>query len=250
MTLSKLLCLCVLAFTLLGCGAGPTPRLIHLVGKEAFESQELSSKNGEWLRVPTIGLVVHADDTAQNSAPAIISRYLETLTRRTETFLRQRCAFQDIVTVPPFPPAVNFSQELKVQGQSLHVPYIIVVVLSSREKTGPVTIGEATMMTQMSGTGIENSALAEVGILRLSDFQLVYWTQGRGFESLEQLDVPIGKNRPSAIEARDLLRAGAGQQALDRALEHVGTACQPVAKPRLAVTGSFQIADRVRSPVL
>ncbi|MCA9498670.1 MAG: hypothetical protein KC588_05690 [Nitrospira sp.] len=250
MTLSMLLCLCVLVFTLLGCGAGPTPRLIHLVGNDAFEYMGPPLEKGEWMDAPNLGLVVHADDTAQNAAPAIISKYLETLTRRTETFLRQRCAFQDIVTIPPLSQAVNFSQELRVQGQSLHVPYVIVVVLSSREKIGPVKIGEATMMTQMSGTGIENSALAEVGILRLSDFQLVYWTQGRGVESLEQLDVPIGKNRPSAIEARDLLRAGAGQQALDRALEHVGTACQPVAKPRLSVTGSFQIGDRVRSPVL
>lgn len=229
MSPSTLLFMCVLVFTLAGCGAGPTPRLIDLVGKDAFEYKGPPPEKGEWMGAPRIGLVVHADDTAQNAAPAIISKYLETLTRRTEKFLRQRCSFQDIVTVPSLSQAVNFSQELKVKRQSLQVLYVIVVVLSSREKTGPVKIGEATMMTQMSGTVIENSGLAEVGILRLSDFQMVYWTQGRGPESLEQLDVPIGKNRPSAIEARDLLRARAGQQALDRALEHVGAACQPVA---------------------
>jgi len=229
MTLSIILFACLLASTLAGCGSGPTPRLIDLVGKEAFESQGFSPKTGEWPRVPTIGLVVHADDTAQNAAPAIISEYLETLTRRTEDFLRQRCNFQEIVTVPPLSKPVNLSQELKVQGQRLYVPYAIVVVLSSREKTGPVKIGEATMMTQMGGTVIENSAMAEVGILRLSDFQIVFSTQGLGSESLEQLDVSIGKNRPSPKEARDMLRARAGQHALDRALEHVGPACQPVA---------------------
>jgi len=50
-----------------------------------------------------------------------------------------------------------------------------------------------------------------------------------GTESLEQLDAPLGTNRPSAREARDVLRARAGQQALDRALERIGSACQRVA---------------------
>ncbi|WNM59576.1 hypothetical protein [Candidatus Nitrospira allomarina] len=227
MTLSTILFTWVLVSMLAGCGAGPTPRLIDLVGKDAFASQELSHKKGEWPRVPTIGLVVHADATARNAAPVIIAEYLETLTRRTEDFLRQRCSFQNILTVPRLSQPLNFSQELKVHGQHLHVPYEIVVVFSSREKTSPVKIGEATMMNQMGGMVIENSAIAEVGVLRLSDLQMVYWTQGWAFETLEQLDVPIGKNRPSAMEARDILRARAGQQALDRALHHVGAECEP-----------------------
>ena len=218
---------CVVPFILAGCGAGPTPRLSDLVGKEAFEHRGISSKNGEWTGLPNIGLIVHSDTTAQNAAPAISSTYLETLSRRTGNFLRQHCSFQEIVSRPLFSRPLNFSQELKNHSRRLHVPYAIVVVFSSREKTGPVKIGEATMMTQMSGTIIENSALAEVGILRLSDFQMVFRSQGLGAESLEQLDVPIGKNRPSALEARDILRAQAGQQALDRALEYVGAVCQP-----------------------
>ncbi|GJL58985.1 MAG: hypothetical protein NPIRA03_18420 [Nitrospirales bacterium] len=221
------LCMCVLISMLAGCGAGSTPRLMDLVGQEAFESQELSHKNGEWPRISTIGLIVHADASGRKAAPVIIAEYLETLTRRTEEFLRQRCSLQNIMTVPRLSQPVNFSQELKVQGQHLRLPYEMVVVFSSRENTGPVKIGEATMMNQMGGMVIENSAIAEVGILRLPDFQMVYWTQGRASESLEQLDVPIGKNRPSAMEARDILRARAGQQALDRALEHVGADCEP-----------------------
>jgi hypothetical protein len=54
------------------------------------------------------------------------------------------------------------------------------VLFSSREKAGPEKIGEATMMTQMSGTVIENSAMAEVGILRVSDFKMVFWAPGWG----------------------------------------------------------------------
>ncbi len=219
--------MCVLISLMAGCGDGSTPRLMDLLGQEAFASQELSRKNGEWPRVSTIGLIVHADATGGDAAPVIIAEYLETLTRRTEEFLRHRCSFQNIMTVPRLSQPVNFARELKVQGQHLRLPYEIVVVFSSRENTGPVKIGEATMMNQMGGMVIENSAIAEVGILRLSDFQMVYWTQGRASESLEQLDVPIGKNRPSVMEARDILRARAGQQALDRALEQVGADCEP-----------------------
>jgi len=226
MTLSSILVTCLLGYALAGCGAGPPPRMLNLVGEDAFSGP---SGNDEWWQMSNIGLVVHSDATAQNAAPAITPQYLETLSRRTEEFLRQRCSFQDIVTGPPLSQPVNFSQELKVQGQRLQVPYIIVVVFSSREQAGPEKIGEATMMTQMSGTVIENSAMAEVGVLRVSDFKMVFLAPELGTESLEQLDAPLGTNRPSAREARDVLRARAGQQALDRALERIGSACQRVA---------------------
>lgn len=217
---------CLLTFILVGCGAGPTPRMIDLVGEDAFAHTERPSENDEWRQQSTIGLVVHSDATGHNAAPAIMPEYLETLTRRTEEFLSQRCAFHEIVTGSPLSTAVNFSHALKVHGQRLQVPYVIVVVFSSRENTGPQTIGEATMMTQMGGTLIENSAMAEVGIVRLSDFTVVFWTSGIGAETLEQLDVPIGSNRPSPAVARDIVRARAGQHALDVALDQLGLACQ------------------------
>ena len=226
MTLSKVLLTCLLGYSLAGCGTAPTPRLIDLVGEDAFADRGLPLENDEWRKVPKIGLVLHSDATAQNAAPTIHSKYLETLTRRTEEYLRQRCSFHEVLTIPSLSTSGRFSQELKAQGQRLQVPYEIVAVFSSREQAGPEKIGEATMMTQMGGTVIENSAIAEVGVLRVSDFKMVFWTSGRGTESLEQLDAPIGSNRPSPTEARDILRARAGQQALDRALEHLGAACQ------------------------
>jgi len=222
MTLPKIGFMCLLGYILSGCGGGPPHRLIDLVGEDAMSPLA----NDEWWQVSKIGLVVHSDATAQNAAPAIRSEYLETLTRRTEEFLRQRCSFHEIVTLPPLSMSVPLSQELKAQGPRLQVPYEIVVVFSSREKGGPEKIGEATMMTQMGGTVIENSALAEVGILRVSDFKMVFWSQGSGTESLEQLDAPIGANQPSPTDAREILRARAGQHALDRALDHLGQACQ------------------------
>jgi hypothetical protein len=224
----KIFFLCFCGHILAGCGEGPTPRLLDLVGKDAFPSKELRSENVEWMRVPKIGLVVLSDATGENAAPAIISRYLETLTRRTEEFLKERCSFQEILIVPSLSKPVNLSQELQVQGQRLQIPYEVVVVFSSRERIGPEKIGEATMMTQMGGTVIENSAMAEVGILRISNFHMVFLASGWGTDTLEELDIPIGSYLPSTTDARDILRARAGQQALDRALEHVESVCQSV----------------------
>ena len=81
-------------------------------------------------------------------------------------------------------------------------------------------------MTQMSGTVIEHTALAEVGVFRVKDRKMVYSVSGSGTESLEQLDAPIGSQQPSPSEARDILRARSGQEALDRALEQVAQACR------------------------
>ena len=226
MTPSKILFFCVLSYILTGCGGDPTPRLLALVGKEAVPSRDLPSGNVEGIRASKIGLMVHSDASAPNAAPAIIPDYLQTLARRTEKFLKQRCSFQEILTVHPSSTLDNFWKDLQVQSQRLQVPYVMVVVFSSREKAGPEKIGEATMMTQMSGTVVENSAMAEVGIFRASDFNMVFLASAEATESLEQLDVPIGRNRPVTTDARDILRARAGQHALDRALEHVASACQ------------------------
>ncbi len=209
-----------------GCGGGPPPRMASLIGQEAFQSPDPASGNPEWTRLSTIGLVVHSDETGPGAAQAISGRYLEVLTRRTEEFLRQHCSFQDILIVPLASPPVNFSEALESRFRNSPVSHLILVVLSGREGVGPEKIGEATVMTQMSGTVIEHSALAEVGVFRVSDRKMVYSVSGNGRESLEQLDAPIGKNQPSPSEARDILRARSGQVALDRSLQQVAEACQ------------------------
>ncbi len=235
---------------LVGCGAGSTPRMIDLVGKDAFPSRDPLSEDHEWKVGSKVGLMVHSDATAPNAAPAIMSGYLETLSRRTEEFLRRRCSLQEVVTVPPLSGLVPFSLDLKVQVQRLQLPYLIVVVFSSRERVGPEKIGEATMMTQMGGTVIENSAMAEVGILRMADFKMVFLAQGSWTESLEQLDVPIGSSQLSPTDAREILRARSGQHALDWALDHLGSACQSGLSGRSDFIGSFRIEGRVQSPAL
>lgn len=240
----------LVGFILAGCGAGPTPRLIALVGKEALEPGGSPVERGAWTRFPQIGLVVFSDATAQNAAPAITTRYLETLARRTEEFLRQRCALQEVVPVTVTSQQGDLAWELKALGDRLQFSYLVLVVLSSSERTGPEKFGEATMMTQMSGSVMENTALAEVGVLHLSPFKIVFLASGTGTEILEQLDAPIGEALFSTTTAQDIVRARAGQYALDRALDHLGSACRNRKSDGSCFTGNFRIAGQVQSPAL
>ncbi|MGD9852585.1 MAG: hypothetical protein AB7T38_15100 [Nitrospirales bacterium] len=210
-----------------GCGAGPPPRMASLIGQEAFQNPGPASQSREWTRLSKVGLVVYSDEAGPDAAPAISGHYLETLTRRTEEFLKQHCPFQVILSVPDLSYSVDFSRALESALQHSSVSHQILVVFSGRERVGPEKIGEATVMTQMNGTLVEHSALAEVGVFRISDRKMVYSISGRGAESLEQLDAPIGQQQPSPRDARGILRAQAGQQALDRALEQFAVVCQP-----------------------
>ena len=119
-------------------------------------------------------------------------------------------------------------QELIANGLEKGFSHLLLVVLSSRELSGPVTLGEERMMTQMSGTVIENTALAEVALLRLADYVMTFVIASSATETLELLDAPIGKGQPTPEQSLEILRAQAGQQALDRSLSVLGQWCKDI----------------------
>ena len=203
-----------------GCGDGPQLRLNTLLGVQV--DPELS-QDSAWPNVERIGLMVHSDETGPGAAPAVSPEFLETLSRRTEQFLIQRCQVDSVVPLP-FP---SLGQQGKIQreligyAQEYGLSHTVLVVFSSREHASPVTLGEERMMTQLSGISIENQALAEVAVLRLEDFQAEMMLPGEARETLELLDAPIGEDRPSRVESLDIVRAQAAQQALDRSLHNL-----------------------------
>jgi hypothetical protein len=83
-------------------------------------------------------------------------------------------------------------------------------------------------MTQMSGTTFENMALAEVVLLDLAEYVVTFDLAGAATETLEVLDAPIGEGRTSRAESLDILRAQAGQQALDKSLNILRKRCHGV----------------------
>ena len=238
--------LCVI---LVGCVEGPQPRLNALFGTQIYQHQQ---PDPVWPQPQRIGLVVHSDTSGPGAAPAISPAFLETLSRRTEEFLTQQCrvSFVARVAFPSSTQHAQIQQELISSGQEHGISHLLLVILSSQEYSGPVTLGEDRMMTQMSGTTFENMALAEVALLGLADYAVTFDLQGSATETLEVLDAPIGEGRLSRAESLDILRAQAGQQALDRSLNILGKGCHGVREKTAfrAVTDNFQIGDPVRNP--
>ncbi len=208
-----------------GCGEGPHPRLSTIFGAQA--SQQLQPDPG-WPQLERVGLVVHSDTTGPGAAPSISQPFLETLGRRSEEFLVQRCVVSSVVpiTFPSSTPHAQIRRELIARGKEHGLSHLLLVVLSSRESSGPVTLGEERMMTQMRGTAVENTALSEVALLRLADYVVIFDLPGLATETLELLDAPIGNDQPTRKESLDILRAQAAQQALDRSLHVLGQRCE------------------------
>ncbi len=181
-----------------------------------------------WPALERVGLVVHSDSTGPGAAPSISQTYLETLSRRAEEFVLQHCGVSSVIPVTLLPstePGLR-RNELSRHGKQHGLSHTLVLLFSSQETSAPVTLGEETMMTQMSGKVVENRALAEVALLRLDDFELLFNLLSSATETLELLDAPIGENQPTPAESMDILRAQAGQQALDRSLFSLGQRCE------------------------
>ena len=81
------------------------------------------------------------------------------------------------------------------------------------------------MMTQIRGIAVENSALAEVGLLRVADSRLLIDLSGQARETLDMIDAPLGGQQLSKEESLAILRAQAAQQALDQSLQKFGQWC-------------------------
>ena len=221
---AKLCFLLMLSF-LVGCGTGPPSRLSVLLGTEVSQHPQ---SDPVWRAGERVGLAVHSDSTGLEAAPQISPSFLETLSRRAEKFLTQRCGVSSVALMafPSFTQPAQIRQELISRGPEHGISHMLFVVFSSQEHSGPVTLGEERMMTQIKGVGIENTALAEVALLRLSDYVLTFRVVGSATETLEILDAPIGNEQPAGEQSLEILRAQAAQQALDRSLNDFGQWCE------------------------
>ncbi len=212
---------------LVGCGEGPQPRLSALLGTPMAQHQQ---PGPTWPSLQRIGLVVHSDATRVGAAPPISQPFLETLSRRTEKVLTQRCRVSSVVPID-FPSSTQHEQirrGLMARGQEQGISHLLLVGFSGQEHSGPATLGEETMMTQITGTVVEHTAQVEVALLDLSTYQILLALPARATETLELLDVPIGSGQPTREQSLDILRAQAGQQALDRSLNLLGQWCEGI----------------------
>ena len=210
-----------------GCADGPDSRLHDLLGKDVSRQ---SASQPVWPQLEQIGLLVHSDSTGPGAAPAIPSKHLDTLSRRTAQVLKQGCGVDSVVpvefsSIKPNAPNQGTSKRFKISGNGKELSHALLVILSSKELTGPTKVGEANMMTQISGIAIENFALAELALVRLGDNQVVIEMPAKAQETLDLIDAPIGEQPLSKEEALAVLRARAAQGALDKSLRDLEQWC-------------------------
>ncbi len=208
-----------------GCVSSPNPRMSEVLGLpvDKTSTQPLIRR---WTERQAIGLVALSDATGPDAAPAISSSLLSRLTHRAEVYLSQHCRIPEIKIIPFNGDEAKRDPSTLIKRTRDHqVGSLIVALFSSMETTQPATFGEARMMTQMPGTTTHNSALVELGMIDITRGIVERQAYGEATESLDRLTVPIGNDQPTYEEALDILRANAGQQALDKALQGFTQGC-------------------------
>ena len=212
-----------------GCVQAPSSRMPAILGLSVDKKMTSSSILKQWPNHQTFGLITLSDATGPQAAPAISADMLSRLSQRSQLYLGKHCATPVIKVIPNS--GIQISQGLSSllkAGRAHGAESLIFALFSSTEITEPATFGEARMMTQMQGTTTHNSALVELGLIDVEQGVVTVQANGEAAESLDRLDAPIGDSPPTFDEALDILRANAGQQALDKALTHFTRGCRAV----------------------
>ncbi len=179
-----------------------------------------------WPAHEALGLVMISDANGPEGAPAISSSMLSVLSQRIEVYLRDHCAVSEVERIPSIKFQGNQGLSSLIDlAKKHHVKSVILALFSSTESTQPGMFGESRMMTQIPGTTIHNSALVELGLFDVEKGMLKEQIYAEATESLDQLVSPIGDDNPTPEEGLDILRANAGQQALDKALPDFTQGC-------------------------
>ncbi len=209
-----------------GCVSPVSPRMPAILGLSEETMGVNSNPSGHWANHRTFGVVTLSDSTGPEAAPAMSSPLLLTLTRRIEATLERQCGVTDLkrLSVPRLSEKSGLAT-LRHVAQKQNVEAVIIVIFSSTESIEPATFGEARMMTQMPGTTTYNTALVELALIDIAEERIAFRVEKTAVERLDRLNVPIGHNQGTREEALDILRAQAGQQALDRGLQDLTRGC-------------------------
>ncbi len=216
---SGVLTLLVYTFLLAGCQT-QAPRLPAYLGQvEGLHDVQNPPPQSLPSAINQVGVLILTDSSFPNSALPLSPDMLAILENRLVKKMDEFFGLQVIPIRPeqPLQPTGNvgpFTHLTKIHK----LDFMLLVVLSSTEEESHIEIGEATMMTRMSGVSIDNEALAELAVLDADSGKIALHATGHGASSMEQLAAPIGEDYPRKEDARDILRANAAQQALDQAL--------------------------------
>ena len=212
-----------------GCVTAPSSRMASVLGLPVDKEMVANHPVLRWPNDQTVGLMALSDDSGPNAAPAISSAMLSRLSQRTQVNLGKRCATPEIKNISHSGLGGRQSLSSLIDIAKGHkVESLVIAMFSSTETTEPATFGEARMMTQMPGSTTHNSALVELALIDVDQGVVMIQANGQATESLDRLNAPLGNDQRTNEEALDILRANAGQQALDRALTEFTRGCRNV----------------------
>ena len=210
-----------------GCESAPTPRLSTVLELQATEIINVSQQSSTWSNIQSLGIATLSDATGPEAAPPLSSEFLSRLALRVKAKIEEQCSVLNVQTlsVSGREHDVDGAMLLK-QAKLSGVNFVLIALFSSTEVRQPATFGEARMMTQIPGTITDNSALVELALVDVGKGMIVHQAHGTATESMDRLNVPIGDDQLTLEEALDILRANAGQQALDEALLKLTKSCR------------------------
>ncbi len=211
-----------------GCvSSTPSPRMQEFLGLPMKQNLPAANSFQSWPDRHHMALMVRSDATGPEAAPAISPSMLSLLSQRTQAYLLKHCDVTNIQVIPStMTQRDHHLPVLLEKAKSLDAQSLLLVLFSSTESSEAGTFGEERMMTQMPGLTTYNTAVVELGLVNIDNSRLERYAAEQATESVDQLNVPIGDNQPTKEEALDIVRANAGQQALDLGLQKFTQGCR------------------------
>jgi hypothetical protein len=224
-----------------GCGGWPQARL------DAYLGQQPTLDLSGFADLPGVvqaGLVVINDTTAPDSAPKLSDASFDALAEHVRQQLMHAVPLEVVRVVHSSNPATSFPNFATVLqwGKDQHVDYLVMAVLSSSEIEVPERLPWRGSTLGAIGRGLllgyraENLALAELALVDVRSGQVLARVEGNAWASLERLDVPLESNVYPVVrrnqedppiypeteeDAHDVMRAVAGNDAVNQAVMHL-----------------------------
>ncbi|MDR4500299.1 MAG: hypothetical protein MRJ96_02435 [Nitrospirales bacterium] len=204
----------------------PVPRLSAVLELPAAVPTNASRQPDHWAKIQTLGVATLSDATGPHAAPVISPAFLSRLTQRAKVNLEEQCSVPNVRIMSVSGTEPHTGSTLIQQAKHSGLEFFLLVLFSSTEVNRSATFGESRMMTQMPGTTTDNHALVELALVDVAQGMIVQEASAVARESMDRLQVPLGEKQPTLDEALDILRANAGQQALDKALSTLTDGCR------------------------
>ncbi len=183
-----------------------------------------------------VGLLVVNDTTGPGSAAALSQEVLSFLVERIKHQLGRNLPMKVTKVFSPggLGPDRGRQALLRLTAQEA-IEYLVVAVLSSAESEAPVQLSlGGPESVSVPGIQIKNFGLVEVALVEGKTGSVLIRAQGRAWASLDRLaasgrshQYPVIRRSsrmapifPKADQAPDLLRALAGEEALEQAMLH------------------------------